>query len=59
MIKLLISIDTGYACGGIIINGKGKVIQTCPIYKWMLDKPIKQVLKWHKIKQWHKVSIFK
>ena len=37
-------LNTTYACGGIILNDKNTIIQTCPIYKWMRGKFIGKVL---------------
>ena len=42
----LYSVDTGYACFGILTDGqKGIIIETAPIGKWMLGKNIKEFLK--------------
>lgn len=51
MTDKLIWIDCGYACGGIIIDKYSTVIETCPIYKWMLNKKLEEILKWDKIKK--------
>lgn len=36
-------LDTKYGCGGVIVKNE-KVVETCPLYKWMLGKSIGQVL---------------
>lgn len=36
-------LDTKYGCGGVIVKNE-KVVETCPLYKWMMGKPIGQVL---------------
>jgi len=52
MYKLsLYYINTTYACGGIVVGQNGIISVTCPIYKWMKDKPFREVLeslKWQK-----------
>jgi len=50
MIKRLYQIDTGYACAGVIVNADNIVIQTAPIFRWMIGKPTSQIKKWKKIK---------
>jgi len=39
-------LNTTYACGLITINEKHIIIETCPIYKWMLNKSLEHVLKY-------------
>jgi hypothetical protein len=36
-------LDTKYGCGGVIVK-KDIVTETCPLYKWMMGKPIGEVL---------------
>lgn len=50
MLKLLIQIDTGYACAGVIINEQGIVIDAAPIFSWMKGKSI------HEVKQWKRIT---
>lgn len=45
---MLIQIDTGYACAGIIVEN-GIVVITAPIFKWMKGK------EWVKVKSWRKI----
>jgi hypothetical protein len=44
-------IDTGFACGGVIVNNYGVVIETAPIFSWMLKKKWEQVSIWNKIRK--------
>lgn len=46
----LYQIDTGYACAGVVVNNKGIVIRTAPIFRWMLRKTWNRCRKWPKIK---------
>ena len=46
MEKYLIWFNTKYACGGIICNRQGIIIETCPIYrKKMLGKKFRDIEK--------------
>ena len=38
-------IDTKYGCGGVVVGQGGRIIETCPLYKWMLRKPLTEVLR--------------
>lgn len=49
-------IDTGYACGGAVTNNKGMIVDVPPIFKWMRNKNIKDVLKWGRIKRYKKLN---
>ena len=54
----LISIDTGYAYAGIIINDEGRCVEAAPIFKWMKGKDIKRIKQWKKIQSLELVSTF-
>jgi hypothetical protein len=45
----LYSVDTGYACGGIVVED-GVVKEAAPIFKWMIGKTFGEVKAWKKIK---------
>jgi hypothetical protein len=44
--KNVFLIDVGYACGGIVIDDLEIVIDTAPIFKWMLGKHFSEIKKW-------------
>lgn len=46
--KELYSIDTDYACFGIIAEN-GIVIEAAPTAKWTIGKSLHYVLEWYKI----------
>ena len=50
----IIWIDTGYAYGGITVKD-GVVTRAPPIFRWMVGREIKEVLKWRKIKSWGRI----
>ena len=37
--------DTKYGCGGVIVNDTGYIVETCPLYRWMLRKSLEEVLR--------------
>ena len=45
----LYQIDTGYACGGIVVDN-GIVTEAAPIFKWMLHKSFDEIKEWQNIK---------
>lgn len=47
--KGLFLVETKYSCAGIIIDRDGIVIETAPIYKWMVGKPFSRIKKWERI----------
>ena len=49
MKEVLIQIDTGYACAGIIVQN-GIVRTTAPIFRWMIGK------NWNKVKTWRRIK---
>ena len=55
--ELLIRIDTGYACAGIIVNEFGVVIKTAPIFSWMKGKKWESIKSWDKIKEFQTIKI--
>ena len=46
----LIQIDTGYACAGIFVSSNEIVLDTAPVFKWMIGKKLEDIKKWKKIK---------
>ena len=38
-------LDTKYGCGGVEVNKNGIITRTCPLYRWMSNKPLKSVLR--------------
>ena len=46
---MLWQIETSFACAGVITDDSGTIIETAPIYKWMLGKKIDDVLMWKRI----------
>lgn len=53
----LIQIDTGYACGGVECDHTGKIVHTCPIFKWMKGKNWMQVQNWKRIQNWEIIEL--
>ena len=41
----LVSITLPYACAAVIVRGD-VVVQTAPIFNWMLDKGLDEVRSW-------------
>jgi hypothetical protein len=39
-------ISVSYACGGIIANDQGTVVEAAPVFKWMLGKKMSAVRMW-------------
>ena len=37
-------VDTKYGCGGVEVNESGRIVKTCPLYRWMLNKSLGEVL---------------
>ena len=48
-------IDTGYACAGISVKN-GKVVETSPIFHWMLGKSLDTIMRWKRIKNIKKLE---
>jgi len=44
-LKTLYRLDTKYGCGGVVVNEMGMINETCPLYKWMLNKTLPEVLR--------------
>lgn len=44
----LYQVDTGYACAGVVVEND-IVMETAPIFKWMIGKDWSSVSKWKKI----------
>ena len=51
-------IDTGYAYAGIILNEEGVVIESAPIFKWMIGKHLLEICNWKKIKEIRRINEF-
>lgn len=47
---MLVQIDTGRACAGIIVE-KGLVIEAAPIFSWMVGKSLESIKRWRRIKK--------
>lgn len=47
----LYSVDTGYACAGVVVDAGGVVVEAAPIFGWMLGKPWAKVCQWMKIEK--------
>ncbi len=60
MKEYLYWLNTTYCCGGIVINERNVIIDSCPLYKWMRGKTLKYVIKYldkkGKLKQYRKVG---
>jgi len=41
----LYRLDTKYGCGGVVVGQNGFINETCPLYRWMLNKLFKDVLR--------------
>ncbi len=58
--KSFYRLDTKYGCGGIITNQGGLIVKTCPLYRWMIGKPFRDVInslkKAKKLYSCHKLS---
>ena len=46
---LLVQIDLGYACAGVVVKG-GKVVVAAPIFRWMVGKNAAFCQQWVKKK---------
>jgi len=42
--KTLYRLDTKYGCGGVVVNQGGLIVETCPLYRWMIGKPFRTIL---------------
>lgn len=45
---LLLQIDTGYACAGIVVED-GVCTEAAPIFAWMVGKSLEEIKRWRKI----------
>ena len=43
-------VDTGYACAVILVGDNDIILDTAPIFKWMIGKKLEDVKKYKKIK---------
>jgi len=43
--SILYWVFTSYACGGLVVNNSGTIIESAPIFKWTVGKQIHSVLK--------------
>lgn len=48
--RIIIQLDTEYACGGIIIK-EGVCTEAAPIFRWMIGKTYEEIKSWKKIKR--------
>jgi len=42
--KTLYRLDTEYGCGGVVVSQGGLIVETCPLYRWMMGKPFRTIL---------------
>jgi hypothetical protein len=49
--KYLIWLNVKYACGGIVCNDNGTVVESCPIYRRFIGRHFRQIEKELKIKK--------
>jgi hypothetical protein len=42
--NILYRLDTKYGCGGVVVGESGYINETCPLYRWMLNKRFSEVL---------------
>jgi len=47
---MLLQVDTGYACAGVVVNGDDIVVDAAPIFRWMKGKAWSSVKHWRKIR---------
>lgn len=52
----LLWLDVGYACGGIVCDDNGIIVDTAPIFSWWKGKHVKEILKWKRIKNYEHIS---
>lgn len=52
---MLYWIDTGFACGGVIVND-GIITSGAPIFKKFFGQPVKNILSWRAVKRWELVT---
>lgn len=51
MWQIVYWIDTGWACGGVIVEND-VIIGGAPIFKRFFGQPIINLLNWGQVKQW-------
>jgi len=49
--ETLVQLDTGYACGGIIVRDN-VCVEAAPIFGWMVGKRLDAILRWPKIREY-------
>ena len=48
-------IDTGWACGGVVVKDD-LIVDAAPIFKKFLKQPISNLLKWKAVKRWRLID---
>lgn len=43
--NILYRLDTKYGCGGVRVGESGYINETCPLYRWMINKRFQEVLR--------------
>ena len=44
-------IDTGFACGGVVVNNFGVIVESAPIFSKFLGQRFENLKRWNRVKE--------